>query len=64
MVSLYEQLALSSSAFAYCWSKWNGVEECPEDTVIVGAVEWCRDEPPTEVYMIRETLSTMLRCQI
>ena len=49
MNSIYEQLALSSSAYAYCWSKWNGVEECPEDTVVMGAVEWCKDSEPTEV---------------
>ena len=47
--SVYEQLALSSSSYAYCWSKWNGVEECPEDAVVIGAVEWCRDNQPSEV---------------
>jgi len=46
--SIYEQLALSSSAYAYCWSKWNGVEECPQDTIVVGVVEWCNEDSPSE----------------
>ena len=49
MNSIYEQLALSSSAYAYCWSKWNGVEECPQDTIVVGVVEWCNEDSPSEV---------------
>eukprot|EP00795_Rhopilema_esculentum_P011349 gene11349-21540_t len=58
--SVYEQLALSSSAYAYCWSKWNGVEECPEDTIVLGAVEWCKDEQPTEEDYVLYMASTRI----
>eukprot|EP00794_Sanderia_malayensis_P018301 gene18300-20124_t len=44
---LYEQISLSSSSFAFSWSKWNS--DCKEEEIaVLGATEWCKQELPTE----------------
>lgn len=40
-------MALTASAFAYTWSKWNA--DCGKDKIIIQAVEQLHDEQPLEV---------------
>ena len=40
-------MALTASAFAYTWSKWNA--ECGNDKVVIQAVEQLQNEPLLEV---------------
>ena len=40
-------MSLTSSAFAYTWSKWNA--DCGKDKIIIQAVEQLEDEQPLEV---------------
>lgn len=43
-------MALTASAFAYTWSKWNA--DCGKDKIIIQAVEQLEDEQPLEVVLI------------
>ena len=40
-------MALTASAFAYTWSKWNA--DCGKDKIIIQSVEQLQDEQPLEV---------------
>lgn len=40
-------MALTASAFAYTWSKWNA--NCGKDKIIMQAVEQLVDDQPFEV---------------
>ena len=40
-------MALTASAFAYTWSKWNA--DCGKDKIILQSVEQLEDEQPLEV---------------
>jgi len=44
-------MALTASAFAYTWSKWNA--NCGKDKIILQAVEQLQDEQPLEVNGIK-----------
>lgn len=52
-------MALTASAFAYTWSKWNA--DCGKDKIIIQAVEQLEDEQPLEVVLIFFQTSTHLR---
>ena len=45
--NIYQEMALTASAFAYTWSKWNA--DCGKDKIIIQAVEQLQDEQPLEV---------------
>ena len=45
--SIYKEVALTASAFAYTWSKWNA--DCGKDKIILQAIEQLQDEQPLEV---------------
>ena len=45
--NIYQEMALTASAFAYTWSKWNA--DCGKDKIIIQAVEKLHDEQPLEV---------------
>lgn len=45
--SIYKEMALTASAFAYTWSKWNA--DCGKDKIILQAIEQLQDEQPLEV---------------
>lgn len=49
-------MALTASAFAYTWSKWNA--DCGKDKIIIQAVEQLEDEQPLEVVLIFFQTST------
>ena len=51
-------MALTASAFAYTWSKWNA--DCGKDKIIIQAVEQLEDEQPLEVVIIFFQTSTHL----
>ena len=51
-------MALTASAFAYTWSKWNA--DCGKDKIIIQAVEQLEDEQPLEVVTIFFQTSTHL----
>lgn len=51
-------MALTASAFAYTWSKWNA--DCGKDKIIIQAVEQLEDEQPLEVVLIFFQTSTHL----
>ncbi|XP_068762398.1 dynein axonemal intermediate chain 7-like [Montipora capricornis] len=44
--NIYQEMALTASAFAYTWSKWNA--DCGKDKIIIQAVEQLQDEQPLE----------------
>ncbi|XP_073245123.1 dynein axonemal intermediate chain 7-like [Porites lutea] len=44
--SIYKEMALTASAFAYTWSKWNA--DCGKDKIILQAIEQLQDEQPLE----------------
>ena len=44
---MYQQMALTASAMAYSWSKWNG--ETERDQIVFQAAESLEDEPLLEV---------------
>merc|ERR1719494_617034 len=44
--SLYKQMALTASGFAYSWSRWNA--DCGKEKVIMQGVEHLSDEPVNE----------------
>ena len=48
--NIYQEMALTASAFAYTWSKWNA--DCGKDKIIIQAVEQLQDEQPLEVVTI------------
>ena len=45
--SIYKEMALTASTFAYTWSKWNA--DCGKDKIILQAIEQLQDEQPLEV---------------
>lgn len=44
---MYQQMALTASALAYNWSKWNG--ERSKDEIVFQVAEALEDEPVLEV---------------
>jgi len=50
--TIYRDMAMSASAFAFTWSKWNNIESggCDKQNVITQSTEWLggKDEKPSE----------------
>lgn len=58
--SIYKEMALTASAFAYTWSKWN--TDCGKDKIILQAIEQLQDEQPLEVNnLMPKSLDTTLK---
>ena len=51
---MYQQMALTASAMAYSWSKWNG--ETEREQCVFQASEALEDEPLLEVSMLTHTM--------
>ena len=55
--NIYQEMALTASAFAYTWSKWNA--DCGKDKIIIQAVERLQDEQPLEVNIFISVKSSL-----
>lgn len=60
--NIYEQMALTSSSFAYSWSRWNS--DCGKEKIVVQATELQRDEPPMEVKAFINHSMTIARVRL
>jgi len=60
--SIYQEMALTASAFAYTWSKWNA--NCGKDKIILQAVEQLQDEQPLEEDWSLYNIGTHSSCKL
>lgn len=54
--NIYQEMALTASAFAYTWSKWNA--NCGKDKIIIQSVEQLVDDQPFEVNIYTKITKT------
>lgn len=60
--NIYQEMALTASAFAYTWSKWNA--DCGKDKIIIQAVEQLEDEQPLEEDWSLFNIGTHSSCKL
>lgn len=60
--NIYQEMALTASAFAYTWSKWNA--DCGKDKIIIQAVEQLQDEQPLEEDYSLFNIGTHSSCKL
>ncbi|XP_029189944.2 dynein axonemal intermediate chain 7 homolog isoform X2 [Acropora millepora] len=60
--NIYQEMALTASAFAYTWSKWNA--DCGKDKIIIQAVEQLQDEQPLEEDWSLYNIGTHSSCKM